>query len=128
MRIVRARAQVTIVGQHLHGFGNLSDAIHGFPGALERPDTPALWALTAAEETGRNADAAIAAADLADVDGIPKVFRLASRWAASGAALTFGRVVDSQSSTRSVSSAGDTTTRRRSCGSTRCANSPRAPR
>ena len=96
MRFVHARAKVTIVGHPLHGHFNLSDVIHGFPGAREHPDAPALWALTAAEESGRNADAAIAAADLADVDGVPNIFRLAARWGASAAAMIFGRVVDSQ--------------------------------
>lgn len=96
MQVVRARARMQLVGQDLHERGHLSDAVWRFPGASGHRDATALWTLTATEESGRNADAAIAAADLADVEGTPTALRVTARCAASGAALIFGRTMDAQ--------------------------------
>ena len=96
MRIVHARAVVAMTGQLLHELGNLSDTVHRFPGASSHPDAPALWTLTATEESVRNADAAIAAADLADVEGTPTALRVTARCAASAAAFMFGRTMDAR--------------------------------
>ena len=96
MQVVRARARVGLSGHILHELGRLTDAVHRLPGAAEHTDANALWTLTATEESARNADAAIAAADLADVEGTPTALRVTARCAASAAALFFGRRIDAQ--------------------------------
>jgi predicted ATPase/DNA-binding SARP family transcriptional activator len=83
--------------------------VEGVPGVWDHRSTPALWAHVANHESGRSPDAALDAANRADVDGAPTLVRIKARMAASFGALLFGRAdVAREQMDRAIALVGET--------------------